>query len=310
MKNHFLYLLLFLAFAHGQQPFSFQDSLLVFGHHKSQMQWLKNQTPSAETQYKLGLIYFDQAAYYKAVLYFQKAVDQQDKLLYWLKYISALKKLNRYGEVEKALLLLKEKFPENEELEYKLAKAYQAQYKFYKALEAYEYLLQKDSLNINYQFDMGTVFMAQENYSKAIDQFLNVYAQNSTHFKNLYRLAACYQKLKMPDSTYLFIYRGLKIRPDHKNLNRLYINQLRRDNRINAAINVLQKQDSLYPQEFFNKKSLGLCFYNQNQWNIAAEYFKAALKLNPEDYKARTYLGHIALHQKQYQNAFFSTPLQ
>lgn len=114
----------------------------------------------------------------------------------------------------------------------------------------------------------------------------------------------------MPDSTYLFIYRGLKIRPDHKNLNRLYINQLRRDNRINAAINVLQKQDSLYPQEFFNKKSLGLCFYNQNQWNIAAEYFKAALKLNPEDYKARTYLGHIALHQKQYQNAFFSTPLQ
>lgn len=72
-----------------------------------------------------------------------------------------------------------------------------------------------------------------------------------------------------------------------------------KEKKYDEAITLLLKQDNLYPNEFFNTKMLGICYFNIEAYDKAVAWFKRSTQNNPEDYNSSTYLGHIAFKKRK-----------
>lgn len=304
MKIFFLLMLFCVPVLHAQLAGEKLDSLLLLGKHQIAISLLNQQPQIASVFYQLGQVYHDKMDYFMAKQWYEKAAIASPTLKHRLKEAQMDIVLQHYHNAERNLKRLKEEHPEKEVIQQRLAKLYQRQFKFDKAIELYQRLVQKNSNKIDYFYSLGISHYAKKEYSKAIDHFLISHKKDSMHFNSVYQLAKAFYDLKLADSTYVFIKKGNQLRPDHKNLNRIYINQLRRDKRYNEAIKALTRQDSIFPNDFFNKKQLGVLHYKLNELKKAEQNLKLAIKLKPSDFKSFTYLGHIALKRKNFPEAF------
>lgn len=280
------------------------DSLLLYGKHHDLIQTLKSEPLNNLTLSQLGKVYQDKGDVYNALIHYEKATRTNYSLENRLRLAKLNTLLQCFKIAEELLIHLKKDFPTNEVIEINLAKLYHRQNKFSNSIRIYKNLANKSPSNLDYTYGLGLAYAGDKKFSTAIDTFLDVYKKDSTHFNAIYQLAKSFYELKIPDSTYVFIHKGNQIRPNHKNLNRIHINQLRRDKSYKDAISVLKIQDSLYPDEFFNKKMFGICLYNNDETEAAETFFKEALTINPNDFKSYTYLGHLALKKGNYKEAF------
>ncbi len=301
----FFFLMTFLKLQ-AQLPTDILDSLLLYESHQKVISILKTQPQNAESLLQLGYAYQDKSDYYNALKYYRRASHLQPIFQNKLKIVQMKIKLQQYQSAEYLLKDLKKENPESQIVDYNLSKVYQRQHKHSKAIKLLEELMKKYPNNLDYIYEAGRSNYIKRKLSKAIDYFLLIFKKDSTHFNAIYQLSKTFQDLQLVDSTYVFIEKGEKLRPNHKNLNRILINQLRRDKEFEKAITVLEKQDTLYPNEFFNKKMLGVCNYNLNDYKKAEDYFNKAIELNPEDFKSFTYLGHISLKKKAYDAAYYN----
>uniref|UniRef100_UPI003F6D95E4 tetratricopeptide repeat protein n=1 Tax=Polaribacter sp. TaxID=1920175 RepID=UPI003F6D95E4 len=68
---------------------------------------------------------------------------------------------------------------------------------------------------------------------------------------------------------------------------------------------VLLQLDSLEKMEHFTNNMLGKVYYHLEDFKSAQERFKNVIKIDFEDFRALTYLGNIALKEKDYKTAMF-----
>lgn len=267
---------------------------------------LKKAPATAENLIQLGDLYSSKENYNQAQKYFEQALKQDRTDLHIYKVALTSERLKKYPKALELYFELWNKDTLNNLLQYRISKLQMRLGQYQKAFKNLESLKARDPEHPIYPYQMGLIETLDLDYSKAINYFLEAYDRDSLNIDVIYQLANSYNKLKIQDSTALFISRGLKLDPVHKNLNRIKINKLNREEKYEEAIVLLLQQDSLYPYEYFNTKMLGLCYYKTEAYEEAAKWFRESYRNNPEDFNSWTYLGHIAKQKGDLQKARFN----
>jgi tetratricopeptide (TPR) repeat protein len=126
------------------------------------------------------------------------------------------------------------------------------------------------------------------------------------HLKAITILAKSFKKLKDIDSTQVFVDKGLVLSPNHFELHQLKINQLFKDKKYAETLPFLLHIDSLHKKNTYITNALGKVYYHLDSLATSKKYFKKSSSMDSEDYKANTYLGHIAMKEKDYKAAMLN----
>ena len=308
MKKKILIVLLFgiLKVEAQTSTFSASDSLFAKGRYKLALKELENKPSSFLSNYKKAVIYESIDDYKKTAEFLEKAIvfkDDEKAKLKLAKMYQILKKSKKAVPIYEAIL---EKDSLNLILKYKLGKLYLITRNAEKAATTFKYLIRKDDINANYSYHLGLAYALKGKRDPMMNSFIDTFEKDTLHIKAITRLAKSFKKLKDVDSTQLFVNKGLAISPNDIDLNKLKINQLFREKKFLEAVPLLLNLDTIDKKDTYSKSMLGRTYYNLDSLDKAKKYFKKLSYMDKENYKARTYLGHIALKQKDYRAARMS----
>ena len=306
MKKKILFVLLFIILKVEAQTSTFTtiDSLFEKGRYQlalSQLEKIKK--PSFLLNYKTAVIYESIDNYKETIIFLEKALTFKDD------YKSKLKLAKGYQRIKKSKkaieiyeeILAKDSL--NLILKYQLGKLYVQTKNATKSIAVFKYLVQKDSLNANYSYQLAVSYALKNERNNMINSFLKTFKKDSNHIKAIAHLASSFNKLKDKDSTQIFVNKGLVIDKNHINLNKLKINQLYRDKKYEEAIPFLLKLDSITKKDTYPTSMLGRTYYSLDSLFKAKKYFRQLYKKDRMNHKPYTYLGHIAMKEKNYKLA-------
>lgn len=305
MKKSFLIILLFGYLKVGAQTSTFiiADSLFEKGRYKLALQELDKNDPTFLSNYKKAVIYESIDDFKKAAEFLEKALvfkEDENVKLKLAKNYQRLQILDASIKIYEDILA---KDSLNLVLKYQLGKLYLNTNKADQAISIFKYLIDNDALNANYSYQLALGYALINDRDRMINSFIATYKKDTLHVNAIVNLASSFNKLNDVDSTQLFVTKGLAIDKDHINLNRLKINQLFRDENYKEAIPFLLHLDTIDVKDTYSKSMLGRTYYNLDSLQKAKTYFNKVSDLDREDFKARTYLGHIALKEKDYKYA-------
>ena len=305
MKKSFLILLLFGFVKVGAQTstFSIADSLFEKGRYKLALQELDKNNPSFLSNFKKAVIYESIDNYKKTAEFLEKAIVFKDDEKVKLKLAKTYQRLKITNKAVKIYEEILAKDSLNLVLKYQLGKLYLNSKDADKAVRIFKYLIDNDALNANYSYQLALAFALKNDRDRMINSFIATYKKDTLHLKAIENLASSFKKLNDIDSTQLFVEKGLAIDKNHINLNRLKINQLFRDEKYKEIIPFLLNLDSIDKKDTYSMSMLGRTYYNLDSLEKAKAYFKKISRVDREDFKARTYLGHVALKEKDYKAA-------
>lgn len=279
------------------------DSLLQIGRYKKALSRLEKLPLTFASSVKIASVYNGIDNHKKASLYYEKALLIKDDYFVKIKLAQSYRKQKRFKKAIQFFEEITQKDAENLLVKYQLGKLYLQVKKAEKAKETFKKLIVKGPKNANYSYQLGLAYALLKKRNLKINNFLNAFKKDSTHLKAIERLAVDFSLLKDTDSSRLFVKKGLKINPNSIRLNRLKANDLFRNKKFLKTLKILQKLDSLQPNELYNQKMLARTYYNLEDYNNAKKHFVKASKLDVEDFKSYTYLGHISLKEKEYSKA-------
>jgi tetratricopeptide (TPR) repeat protein len=311
MKKNLIFILLLLLTFKTEAQISIlkvADSILETGNYQTALAELeKVKEPSFEILEKIAGIYQKTGNNSKAIEYYDKAflIKPTDKIKEQLG-----KSYQSTGNPDKAIQLYNEVLqanPDNLLLKYNLAKLYMSEKKVKKAIELFNELSKKDSLNPNYQYQLGIAYekLGKSGFANSANSFLKAYKIDSLHLKSIYNLAKFYRKLKFKDSTTLFIDKGLKINPKSINFNQLKANDAFLNKEFDTALVYLKKLEDLNFKTMFTYKIYGLTYLNMKNFEKAKEYFEIAQKMNFKDASVVYNLGLVEKEMKNYKKAAY-----
>ncbi|WP_405606699.1 tetratricopeptide repeat protein [Polaribacter sp. Asnod1-A03] len=309
MKKKILFVFLFGFLKVGAQTpaFSTVDSLFEKGRYQLALSKLKQiEEPSFLLNFKTAVIYESIDDYKNTILFLEKALSIKDDYKAKLKLAKAyqrIKKPDKSIEIYEGILAQDSL---NLVLKYQLGKLYLTTKKGDKAIGVFKKLIKQDSLNAHYSYQLGMGYGLNKDRNRMINSFLDTYAKDSTHFNAILRLATSFNTLKEIDSTKIFVEKGLQIDSNHVALNKLKINQFYRDKKYLDAIPLLLKLDTISRNDTYPTSMLGRTYYNLDSLDKAKKYFSKLKFMDRENFKPFTYLGHIAVKEKNYKMAEIS----
>lgn len=312
MKKRVLILIIIIGFLKAEaqtSAFKIIDSLVTIGRYQKALVQLKKLPSSFESTKRMGAIYSSIDNNKLASKNYEKALLLQDN--YMIK-VQLGRSYQKEKKVRKAIYIYEEilkKDAENLLIKYQLGKLYLQTKQALKAKNIFKELIQKDNANANYHYQMGIVYGMLKKRNLKINSFLKTYEKDDEHINAMHQLALAYTFLRDKDSANLFINKGLKVNPYHIKLTKLKVNILYRKKEYLQAIRLLEKIDSLNPNEHYTQKMLGRSLYKLKNYEEAKKYFKKALKIDASDFTSHTYLGAINFDQKNYKKAVFDTML-
>ncbi|MGK0325403.1 MAG: tetratricopeptide (TPR) repeat protein [Polaribacter sp.] len=308
MKKKILIVFLFTILKVGAQTstFSVADSLFQKGRYKLALKELENKPSSFLSNYKKAVIYESIDNYKKTAEFLEKAITIKDDEKVKLKLA---KNYRRLKKSKKAILIYEEilsKDSLNLVLQYQLGKLYLITRNAEKGATIFKYLIKMDATNANYSYHLGLAFALKGKRDPMINSFIDTFEKDNMHLKAITRLAKSFKKLKDIDSTQLFVDKGLVLSPNHFELNQLKINQLFKDKKYKETLPFLLNIDSLHKKDTYITNALGKVYYNLDSLDTSKKYFKKLSYIDSENYKANTYLGHIAMKEKDYKAAMIN----
>lgn len=264
---------------------------------------LKKAPLNSENLIKLGDLYYSIENYNQAQKFYDHALKLDSTDLHRYKVAKISERQKKYQKALDLYFVLWNKDTLNTVLQYRISKLQMRLGRYQKAFKNLKSLKVKNPDHPIYPYQMGLIQTLEYEYSKSIDYFLESFEKDSLFIDVIFQLANSFNKLNIQDSTTLFLNKGLKLDPVHQNLNRIKINRLKKEEKYHEAIGRLLQQDSLYPNEFYNTKMLGLCYFKIGAYEEAKTWFKESFQNNREDFNSLTYLGHIALQEGKIENA-------
>ena len=308
MKNILIIAMLFIMQKAVAQTSAFAaiDSLLQKGRYKIALQQLQEiQPPTFQSNKKMAQIYHLIDSYKQAVYYYEKALSFKEDYQTSIDLGRTYQRLKQYKKTISIYEEILTKDTHNLLLQYKLAKLYLLTKQPKKSVKIFQFLITQDIENANYSYQLGISYALLGKRNPKIDSYLEAYRKDNQHLKAVYRLAKSYKKIGDRDSSALFVEKGLVIQPNHLDLNKMKINYLFRKKQYSKAIDLLINIDSLVSNDYYTIKMLGRSYYNIDSLALAKKQFTKAKKLDNEDYKNYTYLGHIATKEKNFKTARF-----
>ena len=306
MKKKFVIIVLVISFFKvGAQTSAFKtiDSLVTFGRYQKALSLLKKMPSGVAANLKTATIYASVDNHKMASMYYRKALlltdDYRTKIKLGKSYQKE-KKLHKAIEVFEEIV---SSDTDNSLINYQLGKLYLQTKQAKKAVVVFKSLIKNDTENANYNYQLGVAYALLKKRDLKINSFLTAYDKDAEHIKSIYQLALAFTKLRDKDSAAIFINRGVEVKPNHIELNKLKINNLYRNKDYLSAVFLLEKIDSLLPNEHYTKKMLGRSFLKLKDYENAKINFNSATRLDDEDFKSYKYLGDIELEQKNYSKA-------
>lgn len=305
MKKKILIVLLFTIIKVEAQTstFSAVDNLFEKGRYKLALVELDKMESSFLSNYKKAVIYESIDNYKKAVQFLEEALtfkDDEKAKLKLAKNYRALKQSKKAIPIYEEVLA---KDSLNLVLKYQLGKIYIINRKPKEAIKVFKYLIDKDNTNANYSYHLGLSYALNAQRDPMINSLIDTYEKDTTHLKAIVRLASSFHKLNDKDSTQLFVDKGLALNKNHIDLNKLKINQLYKDKKYGETLPLLLNIDTLYKKDTYSMTLLGKAYYNLDSLDKAKKYFNKLSFTDWDDFKANTYLGHIAMKEKDYKTA-------
>ena len=282
------------------------DSILQTGNYQAALIELqKERKPSFEVLEKMARIYQKVGNHSKAIHYFNSAyaLHSSDKIKEQLG-----KSYQLLGNSDKAIEIYTQVLqtnPDNLLLKYTLAKLYMSERKVNKSIELLKALSKKDSLNPNYQYQLGVAYqkLGQKGVFDSANSFLKAYKIDSLHLKSIYNLAKFYRKLKFKDSATIFINRGLKINPKSINFNQLKVKDAFYKKEFDTTLVYLKRLEDLHFKTKFVYKLYGLTYLNIRDFTAAETSFKKALRIDFTDASILYNLGLVYTALQDYKTA-------
>jgi tetratricopeptide (TPR) repeat protein len=305
MKKKIILVLLFVIVKVEAQTstFAVSDSLFAKGRYQLALKHLEKMTQSFETNLKMAVIY-------ESIDDDKKAANSLEKALTFKNDFNTKWKLAKaYQRIEKPTLAV----PIYEELvakdslnlliQYQLGKLYLTTKKTEKAIETFSQLIKNDNSNANYSYHLASAYALKNDRDRMINSFIDTFKKDTLHLKAIAHLASSFAKLGDLDSTMLFVDKGLMLDKNHINLNRIKINQLFRDKKYMETLPLLLNLDTIDKSDTYSLSLLGKVYFNLDSLDKAKKYFQKLSNVDKEDFKANTYLGHIAFKEKDYRIA-------
>jgi len=311
MKKNLLFIILVLVsfnFEAQTSVLNVVDSILQTGNYQAALIQLKKvDNPSFEIHEKIASIYQKIGNNSKAIEFYDKAfvLNPTDKIKEQLG-----KSYQFLGNSDKAIEIYTEVLqtnPDNLLLKYNLAKLYMSERKVNRGIKLLKALSKKDSLNPNYQYQLGVAYqkLGQNGAFDSANSFLKAYKIDSLHLKSIYNLAKFYRKLNFKDSTTFFIDRGLKINPKSINFNQLKAKDAFYKKEFDTTLAYLKRLEDLNFKTMFTYKLYGLTYLNMKDFTTAEIYFKKAKKINFRDASVAYNLGLVQKEMKKFEKAAY-----
>lgn len=302
----FLFITAVLKVEAQTSAFAVSDSLFAIGRYKMALADLDKKEASFLLNFKKATIYESIDNYKNAAYFFEQALTFKEDYKTKLKLAKNYRSLKQSKKAIKIYEGILAKDSLNLVLKYQLGKLYLLNKKPKEAVETFQYLIENDKTNANYSYYLGLSYALSAKRDPMINSFLDTYAKDSTHLRAIARLAKSYKKLNDKDSTELFVSKGLALNKNHIDLNKLKINNLFRKKKYQKAIPLLLNLDTIDKKDTYSASMLGKTYFKLDSLDKAKKYFNKLYRMDRENFKAKTYLGHIAMLEEDYKTAFFS----
>ncbi|CAM1345067.1 tetratricopeptide repeat protein [Tenacibaculum amylolyticum] len=290
----------------AQEEFKSIDKLIDVGRYHTALTELKSLSPTFKSSYKIAILYDAIDNHKEAANYFKQALTFKDDYKTKVKLGKSLRKDKKITEAIHVYEDILKTDPENLLVKYALSKMYLQKGEAKKAKGLLQKLIKEDQNNANFHYQLGIANTALGKKYKRVDNFLDAYNVDAQHFNAIEKLARAFTKLRDKDSASIFINKGLALRPNHLNLNKLKINRLFLDKKYNESLLLLKNLDSIAPNEHYTNSMLGKTYLKLEQYDNAKKHFHKATKINNEDFKSYIYLGEIYLKQKEIKSAMYN----
>ncbi|MDY7395865.1 tetratricopeptide repeat protein [Aureibaculum sp. 2210JD6-5] len=301
-----LFLLISIAKTDAQTSvLAVADDYLEKGNYQAALQKLKTENkPTTKVLIKIADIYQKTGNYTNAIQYYNKVytLKPSDKIK------EQLGKCYQYvGNSEKAMELQSEVLkdnPDNLLLQYNLAKLYAANRKIVKAIDLFSGLIEKDPTNPNFHYELGEAYeKIKKDPSK---YYLEAYRLDTAHVKSIYQLAKFFNKIKVRDSSKLFIDRGLAINSNNLNFLQLKAQNEFLEKEYDSTLMYLKKLEAQNFKTPFVNKLFGLSYFKLEDYENALLYFNKVVKADFQDTGTLFNIGLVHAAMKEYKKAEMS----
>ena len=230
---------------------------------------------------------FNNGNYSKAIEHYKKHTPQEDVFYKMAKAYMAL------GNYDEAILNLESAIksnPENTLLKYDYAKLLSATRKSNKALAVFNELVAIDPSNPNYHYELGLVLEPTKD-SLAQMHYVKAFQLDQTHQKAIYKIGKYYLTKRKHETADSIIDIGLKTYTNNIELISLKAQNYFWQEYYTKAITWFEKLIETGESSEFIFEKLSISYAQNYDYDKALEYRLKALKYNPNDAVARYVIG-------------------
>ncbi len=286
--------------------FKVVDSLMLEGKYQLALEKLKNENPKTTRLYEnVGAIYYQIGDYNNAIFYFNEGVKLGTSNSIHMRMAKAYDRIGKSKKAIKIYEVIVQNDSTNLIAANSLGKLYINNSRPVSAEKTYRYLIKQDSLNPNFQYQLGNSLMKKGGKFEMVDYFLKAYELDSLHSKSVYRLAEFYKDIKDKDSTLLFIDKGLEISPNDINFLQLKANFSYTSKEYELALVHLKKLMHLNYKTKNIYDMVGMSFSKLEKLDSAKIYFNKALRVERMDSKILFRIAKIYHQQDSLKKATF-----
>ncbi len=180
--------------------------------------------------------------------------------------------------------------PDDDLLQYDYAKLLTRTKKYKEANKLFNTLVENDSLNPNYHYELGVV-LEKQNDSTAINMFMNAFKLDLTHQKTIFKIAKHHLVKRNFKIAQRFIDKGLESYANNIELTSLKAQTYYYQEFYTHSVVWFNKLLELGETSEFIHEKLSLSYAHNSDYEDAIYHRKKALKYNPYDTNAMFVIG-------------------
>jgi tetratricopeptide (TPR) repeat protein len=246
-----------LSLVFGQSAEQTGDDFYALGNYSKAIEAYKSMDDSNAVYNKIAKAYIAIGNYGEGLAYYQKAIvaNPEDALLQY-DYAKLLLRTKKYGEAKQLL----------------------------------HNLIQEDSLNPNFHYEMGVV-LEKENDTTAIDEFRKTFDLDKTHQKAIFKIAKHNIIKRNFELAHRLVDKGLESYTNNVELISLKAQAYYFQEYYTHAVVWFKKLIELGETSEFIHEKLSLSYAQNSDYEDAIYHRKEALKFNPYDANAIFVIG-------------------
>ncbi len=165
---------------------------------------------------------------------------------------------------------------------FELGKIYFDRNQTQKADSLFRKLIEKDSLNPQYFYELGLI-NTTENLVESLKLFKKAYQIDTTYIKTIYQIGKTHLMFRKADSALVYVDKGLLLSPNAADLINIKAQSHFYEKNYYFAIEQYDRLIEMNQASIFIYKDLAKCYMGTNQYELAICTYEKLLQYNDED---------------------------